>query len=151
MKSVSLLTDINEDVKTAMRAKDKDRLAVLRMIKASLQNEKISKGKDLSGDEELTVLSREKKQRIDSLEEFKQAGRDDLVQRLEKETSIVEEYLPEQLSEEEIRTIVQESIHEVNASSMKDMGSVMSAVMPKTKGRADGKEVSRLVKEELNK
>lgn len=148
---MSLLTDINEDVKTAMKARDKERLAVLRMIKSSLHNEQISKGHELSDEEELTVLSREKKQRTESLEEFKNAGRDDLVAQLEKEISIVDEYLPEQLSEDEVRAIVQESIQQVNASSMKDMGSVMGVLMPKTKGRADGKMVSRLVKEELSK
>lgn len=148
---MSLLTKINEDVKTAMKAKDKERLAVLRMIKSSLHNEQISKGHELTDEEELTVLSREKKQRADSLEEFKQAGRDDLVQQLEKELSVVNEYLPEQLSEEELRAVVQESINEANASSMKDMGSVMGVLMPKVKGRADGKEVSRLVKELLTK
>lgn len=134
-----------------MKAKDKERLAVLRMIKSSLHNEQISKGHELTDEEELTVLSREKKQRADSLEEFKQAGRDDLVQQLEKELSVVNEYLPEQLSEEELRAVVQESINEANASSMKDMGSVMGVLMPKVKGRADGKEVSRLVKELLTK
>ncbi|WP_028274183.1 GatB/YqeY domain-containing protein [Atopococcus tabaci] len=148
---MSLLTKINEDVKTAMKAKDKERLAVLRMIKSSLHNEQISKGHELTDEEELTVLSREKKQRADSLEEFKLAGRDDLVQQLEKELSVVNEYLPEQLSEEELRAVVQESINEANASSMKDMGSVMGVLMPKVKGRADGKEVSRLVKELLTK
>lgn len=147
---MSLLTDINEDVKTAMKERNKERLAVLRMIKASLQNEQIAKGKELTSEEELTVLSREKKQRTESLEEFKQAGRNDLVEQLEKELTVVDEYLPEQLSEEELRTLVQESITELNASSMQDMGKVMGVVIPKTKGRADGKEVSRLVKEELN-
>jgi len=146
---VSLLTDLNEDIKTAMKARDKERLSVLRMIKASLQNEEISTGSELSGEEELTVLTREKKQRNDSLEEFKEAGRDDLIQGLEKELAIVNEYLPQQLSEEEVTAIVKETITETGASSPKDMGKVMSALMPKVKGKADGKLVSRIVKNEL--
>src|SRR5699024_9419857 len=132
-----------------MKARDKERLSVLRMIKASLQNEEISKGSELSGEEELTVLTREKKQRNDSLEEFKEAGRDDLIQGLEKELAIVNEYLPQQLSEEEVTAIVKETITETGASSPKDMGKVMSALMPKVKGKADGKLVSRIVKNEL--
>jgi len=146
---VSLLTDLNEDIKIAMKAHDKERLSVLRMIKASLQNEAIKQGGELSEEEELTVLSREKKQRNESLEEFKNAGRDDLVQPLLKELAIVDEYLPEQLSEEEVSALVKEAVNETGASSPKDMGKVMSALMPKVKGKADGKLVSRLVKENL--
>ena len=141
--------DLNEDIKTAMKAHEKERLSVLRMIKASLQNETIAKGTDLSSEEELTVLSREKKQRSDSLEEFQKANRPDLVQSLEKELLIVNEYLPEQLSKEEVREIVKETISEIDASSIKDMGKVMSALMPKVKGKAEGKIVNQLVKEEL--
>lgn len=146
---MSLLTDLNEDIKIAMKAHDKERLSVLRMIKASLQNEAIKQGGELSEEEELTVLSREKKQRNESLEEFKNAGRDDLVQPLLKELAIVDEYLPEQLSEEEVSALVKEAVNETGASSPKDMGKVMSALMPKVKGKADGKLVSRLVKENL--
>jgi len=146
---VSLLTDLNEDMVKAMKAKDKERLMVIRMIKSSLQNEQISKGSELTEEEELTVLSREKKQRNESLEEFKNANRNDLVEKLEKELVIIDEYLPEQLDEEEVEAVVKETIVETEASSMKDMGKVMSALMPKIKGRADGKLVSNLVKREL--
>src|SRR5690625_5019078 len=133
----------------AMKAKDKERLMVIRMIKSSLQNEQISKGSELTEEEELTVLSREKKQRNESLEEFKNANRNDLVEKLEKELVIIDEYLPEQLDGEEVEAVVKETIVETEASSMKDMGKVMSALMPKIKGRADGKLVSNLVKREL--
>ena len=149
MIRVSLLTDLNEDMVKAMKAKDKERLMVIRMIKSSLQNEQISKGSELTEEEELTVLSREKKQRNESLEEFKNANRNDLVEKLEKELVIIDEYLPEQLDEEEVEAVVKETIVETEASSMKDMGKVMSALMPKIKGRADGKLVSNLVKREL--
>ena len=146
---MSLLTDINEDIKTAMKSRDKERLSVLRMIKASLQNEAIKNGGELSEKQEISVLSREKKQRNESLEEFQNAGREDLVQPLKKEILIVNEYLPEQLSEEEVARLVKETIAETGAQSPKDMGKVMSALMPKTKGKADGKLVSKLVKENL--
>ncbi|WP_027108474.1 GatB/YqeY domain-containing protein [Lacticigenium naphthae] len=147
---MSLVTIINDDLKSAMKARDKQKLSVLRMIKASLQNEQIKKGSELSEEEELAVVAREKKQRVDSKEEFGNAGRDDLVQQLDIEIKIVEEYLPEQLSEEEIRNLVQASINETGASSMKDMGKVMASVIPKTKGKADGKVVNTIVKEELS-
>lgn len=88
---------------------------------------------------------------MESLNEFKSAGRDDLVLKLEKELSIVNNYLPEQLSEDDVRSIVQETIAKTQASSMQDMGKVMGALMPKVKGKADGSLVSSIVKEELNK
>lgn len=135
----------------AMKAKDKERLSTIRMLKSALQTEQINKGEELTEEEELTVLAREKKQRMESLNEFKSAGRKDLIDKLDKEISVVDHYLPEQLSEEEIRSVVQEAIAQTQASSMKDMGKVMGALMPKTKGKADGSLVSSIVKEELNK
>lgn len=147
---MTLLTTINEDIKTAMKARDKPTLAVLRMIKASLQNEQIKKGAELSEDEELPVLSREMKQRKESLAEFEAADRQDLVEPLKNEIAIVESYMPKQLSEEELQTIVQEVIASVNATSTKDFGKVMGAVMPKVKGKADGNAVNRVVKEQLS-
>ncbi|KRN54232.1 aspartyl-tRNA amidotransferase [Carnobacterium divergens] len=147
---MSLLTTLNEDMKTAMKAKDKETLTVIRMLKASLQNEQIKTGKELSEDEELTILAREMKQRRDSLAEFKNADREDLVEKTQAEIVIVEKYLPKQLSETEIKAIVTEAIATVEASSMKDFGKVMGAVMPKTKGIADGNVVNRIVKESLS-
>ncbi|MFD2046107.1 GatB/YqeY domain-containing protein [Ornithinibacillus salinisoli] len=148
---MSLLTQLNNEMKQAMKNKDKDSLSVIRMVKASLQNESIKLGKsDLSDDEELTVLSRELKQRKDSLQEFKSAGRDDLVEKLETEINVLQEYMPKQLSEEELEAIVQETIQETGASSKSDMGKVMSAIMPKVKGKADGAIVNKLVLKHLN-
>lgn len=121
------------------------------MVKASLQNEAIKLKKDsLTGDEELTVLSREIKQRKDSLHEFSKANRLDLVDKVQKEIDILDVYLPEQLSEEELQTIVKETITETGASSKADMGKVMSAIMPKVKGKADGAVINRLVSEQLS-
>ncbi len=146
-----ILDQLNRDMKTAMKAKDRESLTTIRMIKSSIQNEEIAKGRDLDADEELTILAREKKQRLESLEEFKKADRTDLVEKLEAEIKVVDNYLPEQLSDDEVRELVQETIDEVGAESMKDMGSVMSAVMPKVQGRADGGQINGLVRELLSK
>ncbi|WP_067727373.1 GatB/YqeY domain-containing protein [Oceanobacillus damuensis] len=147
---MTLLDRLNQDMKQAMKNKDKEALSVIRMVKASIQNESIKLGKDtLSEDEDLTILSREVKQRKDSLQEFKAAGREDLVEKLENELSILEKYLPEQLSEDELSAIIQSTIQEVNATSMKDMGKVMGAVMPKVKGKADGSQIKKAVQQQL--
>jgi uncharacterized protein YqeY len=137
-------------MKQAMKNKEKDKLSVIRMIKASVQNETIKLGHDLSEEEELTVLSRELKQRKDSLHEFEKAGREDLVEKLRTELTFVELYMPKQLSEEELSEIVTETISEVGASSKAEMGKVMSAIMPKVKGRADGSLVNKLVQQHLS-
>lgn len=145
-----VLEQLNQDMKDAMRAKDKERLTTIRMIKASIQNEEIDKGRDLTADEELAILSREKKQRLDSLEEFKKAERKDLVEKIESELEIVDGYLPKQLSDEELEAVINDVISEVGAESMKDMGTVMGAVMPKIQGRADGSKVNAIVREQLS-
>ncbi len=147
--SVTLLSTLNADMKTAMKAKDKERLAVIRMLKASLQNEEIKVGHELNADEELTILSREMKQRRDSLAEFEKAGREDLSEKVKIEIAIVEKYLPAQLSDEEIRQIVAQAIADTNATSPSEFGKVMGAVMPKVKGKADGNQVNAIVKELL--
>ncbi|TFJ94075.1 GatB/YqeY domain-containing protein [Lentibacillus salicampi] len=148
---MTLVEQLNQDMKQAMKSKEKDKLAVIRMLKASLQNESIKLGnKNLSEDEELSVLSRELKQRKDSLQEFKSAGRDDLVDKLEMEIDVVQVYMPQQLTEEELEKIVKDTIKEVNASSKQDMGNVMSTLMPKVKGQADGAQVNKLVQKHLN-
>ena len=146
---MSILNQLNEDMKTAMRAKDKDSLTTIRMIKSAIQNEEIRKGSELNQDEEIAIVSREKKQRLESLNEFEKAERDDLVEKLNRELEIVNKYLPEQLAEEEVRGIVNETINEVGAESMQDMGKVMSTIMPKVAGRADGGTINKLVREEL--
>lgn len=148
---MTLLEQLNQDMKQAMRDKDKDSLSVIRMVKASIQNELIKLGKEtLEEDEELTILSREVKQRRDSLQEFKSVGRDDLVLKLEKEIDVLQEYMPQQLTLEELEAIVQSAVQEVNATSKKDMGKVMSAVMPKVKGKADGSQIREIVQKQLN-
>lgn len=142
---MSLVERLTEEMKQAMKARDKSRLAVIRMLKASLNNESIRLGKPLSEDEALAVLTRELKQRKDSLQEFEKAGRRDLVEETDREIEIVKSYLPEQLSDDEIRSLIGQTITEVGATTKADLGKVMKAVMPKVKGRADGGKVNRLV------
>lgn len=147
---MSLLERINSDMKQAMKNKEKDKLSVIRMIKSSLQNEAIKLGHELSEEEELTILSREVKQRKDSLHEFDKAGREDLVEKVRTELQYVELYMPKQLTEEEVSEIVKQAILETGASSKAEMGKVMSVVMPKVKGKADGSLVNKLVQQHLS-
>jgi uncharacterized protein YqeY len=148
---MSLLDRLNQDMKQAMKNKEKDKLVVIRMVKAALQNEAIKLGNsELSAEEELTVLSRELKQRKDSLQEFKNADRLDLAEKTQAEIDILVDYMPEQLSEEEVSEIVKQTISEVNATSKADMGKVMGALMPKVKGKADGSLVNKLVQQQLS-
>lgn len=148
---MSLLERLNNDMKQAMRDKAKDKLSVIRMLKSSLQNEALKKAdRELTDEEELTILSRELKQRKDSLQEFENAGRIDLVDKVRIEIGYVEAYMPKQLSEEDVSKIVSETIEEINASSKADMGRVMGAVMPKLKGKADGSLINKLVQQHLS-
>ncbi|MRX71313.1 GatB/YqeY domain-containing protein [Bacillus lacus] len=148
---MSLLERLNHDMKQAMRNREKDKLTVIRMTKAALQNEAIKLGRsELSDTEELTVLSREVKQRKDSLQEFKNADRLDLVENVQAELEILSHYMPQQLTEEELSSIVSETISETGASSKSDIGKVMNAIMPKVKGKADGSLVNRLVAQQLS-
>ncbi|HEY4552933.1 MAG TPA: GatB/YqeY domain-containing protein [Bacillaceae bacterium] len=148
---MSLLQRLNEDMKQAMKNKEKEKLSVIRMLKAALQNEAIKLGKQqLSEEEELTVLSREVKQRKDSLQEFENAGREDLAQKIRSELAFVDIYMPEQLTEEELERLVEEAIAKTGASSKADMGKVMGALMPHVRGKADGSLVSKLVQRHLS-
>ena len=142
---MSLLGRLNDDMKQAMKNKQKEKLTVIRMVKAALQNEGIKLQHTLTEEEELTVLAREVKQYKDSLLEFKKAGREDLVNKLQSEIQILSAYLPEQLTEEELADIIKQVISEVGATSKADMGKVMTAVMPKVKGKTDGSLVNKLV------
>lgn len=146
---MSLLESLQKDMVAAMKAKDKAKLSTVRMLKAAVTNEQINVGHDLTSDEEVSVLSRELKQRKDSLEEFKAAGRDQAVADLEAEIAVVESYLPEQLSVDEVKAVVEETIKAVGATSKADFGKVMGVLMPKLKGKADGKLVNATVKELL--
>lgn len=147
---MAVLEQLNQEIKEAMKAKDKFRLSVIRMLKGAIQKEQIDKGSDLTPEEELNVLSREYKQRKDSVQEFHDAGRDDLADQTEAELEIVEKYLPERLSETEIEKRVQQVIDEVGATSMKDFGKVMGIATKQMKGQADGALIQQFAKNILS-
>lgn len=142
---MSLLEQLTNDMKEAMKAKDKVTLGVVRMVKSSVSNEQIKLGYDLTADEELAVLSREMKQRVEELESYKDADREDLAEEIQGQIDVLKRYMPEQMSEEEVVAVVKETIAEVGASSKADLGKVMGALMPKVKGKADGKLVNQTV------
>ncbi|WP_028561666.1 GatB/YqeY domain-containing protein [Paenibacillus pinihumi] len=146
---MNLSDRLNDDMKQAMKSQDKFKLSTIRMVRASVKNQEIDLKRPLDDNEVLDILSREIKQRKDSLQEFKNAGRDDLATNLAAEIDIISVYLPKQLTEEEIKVIVQQTIQETGASSKAEMGKVMTALMPKVKGRADGKLVNQLVQQFL--
>lgn len=140
-----------EDMKVAMKAKEegKVRLSVIRMARAAIKNAEIDKRIELNDVQVIEVLAREVKLRRDSLEVYENAGRPETVKALEEELVVLMDYLPQQLSEGEIRQLVQETIAIVGAQGPKDLGKVMGALSPKTKGRADGKLVNLIVREIL--
>lgn len=146
---MSVMERLDQDMKQAMKDRAALKLSVIRMVKAALKNEEINKGRLLSEDEVLTILTRELKQRRESLHEFEKAGRVELASKTREEIDVLSAYLPAQLSEDEIRDIVREGIAATNATSKKEMGKVMGAIMPKVKGRADGNLVQKIVSEEL--
>ena len=146
---MSLIARMEEEVKQATLARDAERRDALRLILSSLRSAEKELQRPLSDEEELQVLQRERKRRIEAAEAYREAGRDDLVSNEEREAELIDAYLPEQLSDEELHAIVGDAVAESGATSPKQMGQVMSLVMPRVQGRADGKRVSALVKEKL--
>ncbi|OUM87473.1 MAG: aspartyl-tRNA amidotransferase [Bacillus thermozeamaize] len=141
---------LSEDLKQAMKEKDKLRLSVIRMVRAAIKNAEIEKRRPLNEDEIIDVLSRELKQRQESLQEFEKAGRQDLSEQVQQEIQILRQYLPEPLDDQALQELVKEAIQAVGAISKRDLGKVMSYLMPKVKGRADGKKVNQMVQQQLN-
>ncbi|WP_314852227.1 GatB/YqeY domain-containing protein [uncultured Granulicatella sp.] len=146
---MSLKETLNNDIKKAMKAKDKETLAVLRMIKTAVQAAEIDKKEELNAEEELTILAREAKQRRESLAEFVKAGRDELVAKTEAEIEIVERYLPKQLSVEEVKEVIATVAEKIGATTQKEFGKLMGAVMQELKGKADGNVIKEQVKAHL--
>lgn len=146
---MSLKEKIAEDLKEAMKGKDILRVNTLRMIIAAIKNYEVEKMKQASDDDVMVVLTKEAKRRKEAIEEYEKYGRSDLAEKEKRELEIIESYLPKQLTEEEIREIVMKTIEEVGATSIRDLGKVMGAVMPKLKGKADGKLVNNIVREML--
>lgn len=147
---MSLKDKLKDDLKSAMKDKDAVRKNVVQLIKAGVLQ--VEKDKQITLDDEgvLDVIAKQLKQRRDSLPDYEKSGREDLIAQLKREMEILMEYLPAQLTHEELCAIVKEAVESTGAQSVKDMGKVMAAVMPKTKGRADGKEINAIARELLN-
>ena len=146
---MSLIGRIEDDLKQAMLARDGERRDALRLILSALKSAEKELQRPLSGDEELQVLQRERKRRLEAAEAFRNGGRSEQAAAEEVELAVLEEFMPEPLSEEEIEEIVDDVIAEVGATSLRDIGRVMADVMPQVSGRADGSTVSQLVREKL--
>ena len=146
---MSRIEEIEAEVREAMRSRDAERRDALRLIVNALKNSEKELQRPLSDDEELQVLQRERKRRVEAAEAFRTGGAEDRAQAEERELAILEEFMPEPLSEDEIEEIVDDAIAEVGATSMADLGRVMADVMPQIAGRADGSVVSQIVREKL--
>ena len=146
---MTLIAEIEAQLKDAMRERDDERRDALRLILASLRGAEKELQRDLHEDEELQVLQRERKKRVEAAEAYRSAGRVEQAEKEEVELDVLEEFMPEPLAEDELEEIVDDVIAEVGATSMRDIGRVMADVMPQVAGRADGSAVSQLVREKL--
>ena len=144
-----MVEKLKQDMIEAMKAKDKDRLTTIRMIKGDLDKEHIDKKREINDDLLIEVVNRGIKQRKDSIAEFEKGGRNDLIAKTQAEIDILQNYLAEQLSEEEVIAIIDEAFQVVNPESARDMGKIMKEVTPKLKGKADMKVVSEIIKSKL--
>ena len=146
---MSLIAEIKEQLEDAMREGDASRRDALRLILSSLQGAEKELQRPLAEDEELQVLQRERKKRLEAAEAFRNAGREQQADKEEDELDVLEEFMPEPLAEDELEEIVDDAIAENGATSLRDLGRVMADVMPQIAGRADGSAVSQLVREKL--
>jgi len=146
---MSLKDRIQQDVKDAMRAKDKSRLAAIRLITAAIKQREVDERIELDDAQVTAVLDKMAKQRRESISQFEKAGRDDLIAQEVMELEIIQSYLPEQLGEDEINALIDSAMQETGATSIKDMGKVMGQLKPKLQGRADMSAVSALIKARL--
>ena len=146
---MGLKIQIQEDVKQAMRARERDRLATLRLVTAAIKQKEVDERIELDDTQVLAVLDKMVKQRRESLEQYQKAGRTDLADKEQFELALIQQYLPEQLSEEDLAVLIDAAVAQTGASSIRDMGSVMGALRDKVQGRADMKAVSQAVKNKL--
>ena len=146
---MSLKSRILEDVKTAMRAHEREQLAVLRLVTAAIKQKEVDERIDLNDEQVLAVLDKMTKQRRESFEQYEKAGRDDLAEQERYELDLIQTYLPEPLGEEELAGLIKSAMAELGASSIRDMGPVMNALRGQVQGRADMKAVSQAVKAQL--
>ncbi len=147
---MSIKERVESDFKEALKSGDKASVSILRLIKSALKNKEIEKGGELTEEETLSVLNSLAKQIRESIAEYEKAGRSDLLEKEKNDLKVLQKYLPEQLSEQELQGIIQQVIDEVQATSIKDLGKVMKTLMPRLKGRADGKVVNQMVREALS-
>jgi uncharacterized protein YqeY len=146
---MSLIVRIKEELDNAVRKRDTERRDALRLILSSLQSAEKELQRPLHDEEELQVLQRERKRRVEAAEAFRAGGREEQAESEERELDVLQEFMPEPLSEEDLETIIDDAIAECGATSMRDLGRVMADVMPQVAGRADGSAVSQLVREKL--
>ena len=146
---MSLIADMEQELKEAMLEHDAERRDALRLLLASLRSAEKELQRPLSDDEELQVLQRERKRRVEAAEAFREGGRGEQAEKEERELAVLQEFMPEPLSEEELEEIIDDVIAEVGATSLRQLGRVMADVMPQVAGRADGSTVSQLVREKL--
>ncbi len=146
---MSLIVRIKEELDNAVRERDAERRDALRLILSSLQSAEKELQRPLHDEEELQVLQRERKRRVEAAEAFRAGGREEQAASEERELDVLQEFMPEPLSEEDLETIIDDAIAECGATSMRDLGRVMADVMPQVAGRADGAAVSQLVREKL--
>ena len=146
-----ILDELNDKLKKSMKAGDKITVLSIRNILEKIKNERVNNKCELNESQIINLINKYAKQLKDSIQQFKEGGRLDLVEKENKELQIIEKFLPEQMSEEEINKVVSETIEELNANNMSDMGKVMAQVLEKTQGGADGKIVSVIVREKLQK
>lgn len=142
---------LQKDLIEFMKAHDKKKIDVIKLVKAAIQNEEISQKKELSDDEVLTIITKQVKMRKDALKDFEKAGRDDLIESYNEEISILNEYLPKELSLEEVNQILDEAFDLIKPTQASDMGKIMKEVSPKLKNRFDMSKVSQIIKEKLSK
>lgn len=145
-----MITKIKNDMKEALKAGEKLRLSTIRILISAINNERIEKKAELSNEEVVTVVQREVKMRRNAIEEYKKGARDDLVQQALQEIAMLEVYLPQQLSDEELEAMIKQAMAEVNVTSPKEMGKLMAKLMPLIKGKADGTRVQAMVKQLLD-
>ena len=143
---MSLMEKLTADMKEAMKSGEKERLSVIRLVRGAVRQAEIDGKKTLNDDEIISVITKEVKMRRDSIEEFERGRRTDLVEKTQAEIAILMPYLPDQLTVDEVKQIVQTAVAEVGATTAKDMGKVMGVLMPRVKGRADGKLVNEIVR-----
>lgn len=146
---MQLEAQLNQDLIQAMKDKDELTLSTLRLLKSVLKNASIEKGQELNDQEIITIIHKEVKKRQEAAVQYNQAGREDIATKEEKEAEILQKYLPAQMTQDELKIIVNQAIQATNAAGPQDLGKVMSKVMPQVQGKADGSQVSSLVREAL--